>query len=116
MILYRRQPIDLLDINGDDDGNSTEAKWMQDLTDAFVHDHCPPITLGSGGTTLSHKFFAVTYAMWLISGKTMRIFKRFLDDLSVGTSDFGVEFSLSKVMPKRAVELFPWMFPDDTFE
>eukprot|EP00959_Pyramimonas_sp_CCMP1952_P356094 7457585-Pyramimonas_sp.AAC.1 len=52
--------------------------------------------------------------MWLISGKTMNTFKRFMDDLSVGTSDFGVEFSLSKVLPMRAADLFPWMSPDDS--
>eukprot|EP00959_Pyramimonas_sp_CCMP1952_P431096 9028670-Pyramimonas_sp.AAC.1 len=32
MISFRRQPIDLMDINGDDDGNSSEAKWMEDLS------------------------------------------------------------------------------------
>eukprot|EP00959_Pyramimonas_sp_CCMP1952_P221898 4639117-Pyramimonas_sp.AAC.1 len=90
---------------------------MEGLRTALRREHCPPIALSSGGTSLSHKFLAVVYAMWLVSGKSMANLQRFLDDLSVGTTDFGTEFHLSTVLPVKAADLFPWMYHlEDDFD
>lgn len=73
--------------------------------------YLPPVILGSGGTSLGHKFQAVLHSMFLEAGSSAKDLANFCNQVVTGTSDLGTEFGLPAIQPVGVRELFPWAYP-----
>lgn len=85
---------------------------INELQNGLPLHHLPLITLGSGRTTLLDKFQTLVHAFALESGGTCEELARYCSQIRVITSDFGVEFSLSRVRPAPVRTLIPWYKED----
>ena len=99
----------------DDDSAAVQGEMpiFSDLRASLVEHHMPIMSLGSGRTTLQDKYCAVMYAMMLEAGPTPDCLASFANEIIAGTSDLGVEFSLSKILPTFFRNLFPWFHMPD---
>ena len=77
--------------------------------------HLPPLVLGLGQTNLAGKFSCVLHAAYLEAGSTFESLQQFLSEVVSCTTDFGVEFGLSKVAPISIREALPW-YPQSLLE
>lgn len=77
-----------------------------------LHMHrLPPVVLGSGKTSLVHKFCATMHAFFLETG-TKLLLQRMTEEIVSMTTDLGVEFGMSRIQPLTAHTVLPWMVVD----
>ena len=86
---------------------------METLTSALQFHRPPPITLGSGRTSLSDKFCAVMHGLWLDTGSAVSL-ASLCDSVCSITTDLGVEFGLTEVQPAPVKVVLPRVVLSDT--
>ena len=81
---------------------------MCKMRDKFHFHKAPPVVIGSGRGSLSGKFEATVYALFLEGGSCLFDLQKFLAEILVMTTDMGVEHGLGSVPPVPFSSLFPW--------
>ena len=98
--------------DGDQDNITIDVEVIDCMRAKLQFRHLPPTTLGSGATTLAHKFHAVLHSIFLIAGKSPQSFAKLCDSIATGTFDLGCESSLPRIRAVAPHILFPWSFLD----
>ena len=68
----------------------------------------PAVVLGSGHSSLFHKFHATVHAFWLETGSPLAL-QEYCKSIFAFTTDQGVEYNIRKVPPVPVKQLFPWV-------
>ena len=89
-----------------------EAALMQGLKDSLVIHNLPPVQLGSGRTSVGHKFQALMHMIKIVS-PTLTLLPHCARSCVVLTSDYGVEARVPSVKPVPVSEVFPYLQEDD---
>jgi hypothetical protein len=84
---------------------------LMSLTYGKIHQwHLPTLVLSSGRTSLADKFEVCMFAFFLVAYASIDAYTYLCQQaLSVCTADYGVEFSLPRVMPVALKTLFPFL-------
>ena len=80
-----------------------EAALMQGLKDSLVIHNLPPVQLGSGRTSVGHKFQALMHMIKIVS-PTLTLLPHCARSCVVLTSDYGVEARVPTVNRKFGFE------------
>ena len=87
-----------------------EHRLIDQMAEKFKDFRTPPVVMGSGGTSLAHKFHAFIHALFLLSGGPQH-----LSDLTKAimgiTTDLGTESGLHRIMPLPLAGVLPWAVP-----
>lgn len=86
----------------------TEPAMLSAFSNKVFRHSAPPVAIGSGASTLGHKFHALAHALHLLTGSQSLIGALSRSVLSV-TTDLGVESALHRVLPIPCVAVLPWL-------
>ena len=85
-----------------------ETKVQALLAAGMNLDLLPAVVLGTGHSTLFHKFHCTMRAMWLQTG-TVQSLQAYTASIFAFCTDQGTERNLHKVKPMKVKDLFPWV-------
>ena len=88
--------------------SSQEALLYERISAGLSTHLFPSVVIGSGFSTLWHKFHAVAHSFWLETGDALSL-ERFCSSIFSFTTDQGVEFSLPKVPATPVRHVLPWV-------
>lgn len=115
VVLWRPPPPlrrdDAIGVTGDHEIVMEEEGLMRRLDSSLRMHRTPPILLGSGKTSLVHKFCATIHAFFLEAGTKLRL-EHMTGEVFAMTTGLGVEFGMSRTQPRPVSAVLQWMVVD----
>ena len=72
----------------------------------------PVLQLGSGRSSVGHKFQVITQACFCEAGDTQELLQAYMGSVDSYSGDMGVEFGVPSIRNMRVSQVLPWIKPD----